>query len=494
MNTINLFKGLTNCENLLHEKDYFETAIKEHVFNLWYSKSEFPYLENEKSLIEEMREGYEWLKSIRYNSLKNIIKLFNENDIDYYLIKGMIFSKYIYNDFYAREDNDLDILVEKRDFKKINLLLLNNGYKSNFDKDFDVINYLDAYEIKYHDGKGSVIELKLATSSVRNDSTLTALKSNPVFVEIGDIKVRTLNLVNSYLLLCTSVFANIEGEFAKFKIRDFVDLYHFFLKREIFENWKEVVCQANSLGILNQLKGALLVLNELTDNSFQSFINEIEEIFCIGEYDFSYESGFLHDWGDIDSIISLTKDRDKHLKKLYFLDSIRAYSTKNKNFKLPKLIDDKNIPIEFVSLRNMGLDINENIKVQLEKNCILFALDINNFNLVCKRYLMFYDVNQNNPRTIIELEVSPEKELKYQIVRGDTDLGCKINLDGNSISLRFDINKFSSFKAYKMIAFKTFYTVNVGGIDYALNSVDSDYLMLNPHVLKVHLKGSEKFD
>ncbi|MGQ4672120.1 hypothetical protein ACUIJ5_29650 (plasmid) [Bacillus toyonensis] len=62
MNTINLFKGLTKCENLLHEKDYFETAIKEHVFNLWYSKSEFPYLENKKSLIEEMREGYEWLK------------------------------------------------------------------------------------------------------------------------------------------------------------------------------------------------------------------------------------------------------------------------------------------------------------------------------------------------------------------------------------------------------------------------------------------------
>ncbi|MGQ4672118.1 hypothetical protein ACUIJ5_29640 (plasmid) [Bacillus toyonensis] len=142
----------------------------------------------------------------------------------------------------------------------------------------------------------------------------------------------------------------------------------------------------------------------------------------------------------------------------------------------------------------MELDINEHIKVQLEKNCILFALDINNFNFVCKRYLMFYDVNQNNPRTIIELQVSPEKEIKYQIVKGDTDLDCEMNWDGNSIFIRLDINKFSSFKEYKMIAFKTFYTVNVGGIDYALNSVDSEYLMLNPHVLKVHLKGSEKVD
>lgn len=64
------------------------------------------------------------------SELLKIAKLFQANEIEFLFYKGALLALLAYGDSSLRQFGDLDVLIRKKDFPKIEKLLLENGGKS----------------------------------------------------------------------------------------------------------------------------------------------------------------------------------------------------------------------------------------------------------------------------------------------------------------------------------------------------------------------------
>lgn len=95
-------------------------------------------------------------------------QLLKNNKIKFVFLKGMHLINSYYDDLIERPVRDIDILVEKKDIKKIVHILKNNGYKFEFDVDEASLDYFltNSYDIPLLIGKNkSRLEVHFAIES-----------------------------------------------------------------------------------------------------------------------------------------------------------------------------------------------------------------------------------------------------------------------------------------------------------------------------------------
>lgn len=76
--------------------------------------------------------NYKTLSKQRFLHLIKYLNELEENKISYYIIKGPVTSKFLYEDLFERYYNDIDIVVDTKDYIKLHEILTKNGFNNAY--------------------------------------------------------------------------------------------------------------------------------------------------------------------------------------------------------------------------------------------------------------------------------------------------------------------------------------------------------------------------
>jgi hypothetical protein len=153
---------------------------------------------------------YDILKkvNIRMHELDRILKLAEQNNIEVILLKGPALAEIVYNDIFARQFGDIDLLVKEADMEKMYYLLNDIGFvqETGFDKVTNRFNTVDKPIFKYGpnfhefqcvkdigDNIYIFVEIKRASSAIPLKHIDDFLE-NVQNISINRIEVKTSNL------------------------------------------------------------------------------------------------------------------------------------------------------------------------------------------------------------------------------------------------------------------------------------------------------------
>lgn len=256
--------------------------------------------------------------------LRIIKRHFQQENIDFVLIKGFALSQLLFGDFYSRDFGDIDLLIDIESYEKADNIMKRLGFDSNLNNGkIPELIKIDCYEIEYfyefEPGRKLCVELKMVTSSIRDMDTIAEIKKDRISINLDGEEYETINLSNTFILLCVNTYANIELESGEGKMRDFVDIY-FFLKKYTLElDWDyiEAFCQSHKM--THKMYAVLAEINKIYDEYVPIHIMNRFLISNI-TYDKSefnnYEHGWMRDWG-VD-IIETILNRKSHLKEMFY--------------------------------------------------------------------------------------------------------------------------------------------------------------------------------
>lgn len=178
--------------------------------------------------LSENMYKFQVLKAKKQNELNvEIFKLFNANNIDYVVLKGMVLSHFLYKDIGARVSNDCDILIKKSDLNNALDILSQNGYiqgKTNFlTKEIKEVsrreklirslnshevfpftkkvnsNFLDFHRVDIHHS----INLM---DSKKEDHIVDELLADKITLKDKNLTLSSLNWENVLLFLCIHLY------------------------------------------------------------------------------------------------------------------------------------------------------------------------------------------------------------------------------------------------------------------------------------------------
>lgn len=250
-----------------------------------------------------------------------IIKLLNDNKIEYVVIKGFVLGYLIYCNTTTRIFSDLDIIIKEKDYLNILDILIKNNYK--------ILSYteltkfiMDEYKIVLeYNKKKYTIEVKFSHRNI-NDSDI--LKHNNIKLNINNTNVITcsyeMNLISQIIYL--DLYFNNPNSIIndnKMFIKFYLDLYNYIKKYYNTLNYVYTRKIINKLSlqtkILKLLKEIYIIFN---DNQIIEFGKKI-----IGQNYFMKISNF-------ESNIILKIFRNNEYKKFY-IDYLLPYEILNKN-------------------------------------------------------------------------------------------------------------------------------------------------------------------
>lgn len=266
-------------------------------------------------LPEEVKEKHSIKKNevnIKIKKLLEMLKLlkkeFDKNGIEFFLIKGFAISQYIFDDYTLRDFSDLDIIIDYERIDEANNIMKKIGFESDIESTIlDNLNHLEIYEIEYYypfmeGGELSkrlenrlTVELKKTTSSIEDMRLLEKFKSNKSTILIDGMEINTFNVNDTFILLCTNLYGNFQLEFAKLKMRDFIDIYLFMDKYNNDFDWYYILNTCNEFNITHKLFAVFSVINELYKDKVP---DNIIKMFNIGNIRYNksifqnYEHGF----------------------------------------------------------------------------------------------------------------------------------------------------------------------------------------------------------
>lgn len=243
--------------------------------------------------------------------IKSIQNKLNSHGIVAMFIKGIFLSETAYDNVYARQCSDIDILVNKEDMVSAYNSVYELGYRflTGFDKNNVPIlsekpDYL--FSEDYHefpclkedsDGNFIEIEIKYATSAIRYRDIKDFWENFRISDSLG-IEIRTFNTTFTLIHICAHLYVNTQcedGYLNDVMLRDFVDL-KMFLKCCGDINWKFIYKKAKEFEIIHQLYFALFSINSLWPNTVKA---EILAYFSISNIAYDYsgnEFGELYNW------------------------------------------------------------------------------------------------------------------------------------------------------------------------------------------------------
>lgn len=251
--------------NDINPKDFIKEVWKNGCINLVYRyKEELPETISER--IEEAYKDYREKNERLYQVMLEVIQCAREKNIKFIEPKGISLTKVIYGDYYERQYNDLDFLVDAKDIIAFGKMLIQQGFIHRHDgKIEDICEKMRKngseyfFETKffrwYKQDRMLSVELKMATSAIDIDQ-IRSFMENVQEIDLGDERVTTFDQEHLFLHLCANVYRNFASYESvmrsNLKLRDFYDIYQFEQRGEI--DWERCRDLARRYNLYGELK------------------------------------------------------------------------------------------------------------------------------------------------------------------------------------------------------------------------------------------------
>lgn len=385
------------------------------------------YISNEK--LEYYDKIYKKIRlkvDKQVEEIKNIQNKLNEQGIETMFVKGVFLSMVAYNNPFARQCNDIDILVNREDMVKaynsvyeLGYRFLNGFDKNNIPKLSETPDYLfgeDYHEFRClrEDGNRNyvVIEIKYATSAIPY-KFIKDFKDSFQIVDIEGVKIKTFDNPFTFIHICAHLYVNSQCEDGYINdrmFREFVDLKIFLCQHRDID-WKFICEKAKEYEITHQLYFALHSINLLWANTVST---EIVDYFSPRNITYDYngnEFGELYTWkSDIVTRCFNEKLRLKEYSSLYKSDIFSDVT-------IPLINDDRS-KHPFL-LEKDAIQIPLFISYDSYNNCICLVILFDS-EIFKKEDLYFFItlVDNDVSQELIERNISNPKEVCYTNVKG----------------------------------------------------------------------------
>lgn len=248
-----------------------------NAFSLIKSLAPEEYIEEIESRHARMMRSLEYSLEL----LEKFAIAAKEERIRFVLIKGFALSKRLYGDLFARQFNDLDVLVEEDDMVRAHHILREIGYKQPYIINKETKEYVDLkypvsrvrqahhWFIYYHMDRYPWQKFELHRKI--NFATMEQIKDhlwNVEKVQIGSVEVNIPNLQYSFISLVLNTYQDsdtISGYQGKSRLRGYVELYDFIKKYRHVINWEDMgrlLKEYGYIGITNRVLNHLYELYE----------------------------------------------------------------------------------------------------------------------------------------------------------------------------------------------------------------------------------------
>lgn len=385
---------------------------------------------------EEYKDGletkYDLLKQEidrHIKEIENIQKGFMKEGINAVFIKGLFLSQIAYKSLYARQYNDIDIVVEKEDMLRAYRVVYEQGYK--FCPGFDRVSgepiLLDTPEFlfrddhheypcrkKDEDGNRIKLEVKYATSAIPYKNIRDFINHYQV-IKINQAEIKTLD--NNYTLLhiIAHLYENVQGEDniygSERYLKDFTDL-KMFLNQHSDIDWEYLYDKAEKLEIVHQIYFSLYSLNALWKNTIET---EILDLFNPRNITYIYEGneyGERYTWKN--DIITRCFNREERLKEYCHLYKTELFDRTD----IPLIKNDGNIHTFIIEKG----DVESNIFVSIDRmnKCIRLIMLFDS-EMFSKEDLYFYLtlVDNDMSKDMINRNICATKEVFYTNLEGE---------------------------------------------------------------------------
>lgn len=447
--------------------------------------------ETKKEIEEELNIRNEE-KKYQLEELKVLKDVLEEQDIDFVLIKGFALSAIIYEDMFQRDFGDCDIIVDYKDFMKVNRIMRDLGYLSSLNlEDAASILPLDCYEIKYIKSFSEEIEMyveiKLGTSSIKDIAIIRKFAKNAIDISIDGNMYPSFSLNDTFILLCTNTYCNFELEFAVARLRDLYDIKLFYEKYKNKIELAYIIRFSIENKQMHQIGAIMNLINYYYKNTFKK---EIVEMFSLSNIPYEkqvfheYSHLWLRDW--LIEPIDVMLNRDVHCTEMFFQQSYKAYGSRNLNYNnkifIPKsnngIIDEKLL----LGIESKEYSVKQMYQVSHNDSSIIFRIIFESFDekIDIKTSLMLFDIDRCEPRKIVNFNLrngkwcsnSTTENFRYKELKNDR----------NEIVIKVDKKNFRVLDAGgKCLCIYMYGVVNFHNIvDFALKNENSDMSYENP--------------
>lgn len=325
-------------------KQFLELSLKHRIFPHIYKKfeGEIPdeYKEQYDMKYEKHKEKVERLQL----EIENIIKITKENNIEAIIMKGIVLGQLIYDDIYARQTNDIDVLLLDDDILSMDKLLREDGYIHTSgwaDNDyiklpvpilkswshheyFSYYKLFDTYRVK--------VELQRYLHQTIKEKEVVYFFETAKQIKMHNLDVNTFDVPHTFLSLCENAYYSAETAVGS-KLGEYVDLYVFIQKFHL--DWELIEELSLKYDMKLEVYYTLNYLNTIFDKSIDNII--INKFGGINNLH-SNKKYFLWEDNFIDRLF--VRDPNKLTNQLFNVRKAYAYSNENINYSFPYIVGE----------------------------------------------------------------------------------------------------------------------------------------------------------
>ncbi|QCT01402.1 hypothetical protein E6C60_0680 [Paenibacillus algicola] len=291
-------------------------------------------------------------------NVKNISRLFEQNNVPSIIIKGMPLSVMIYGSEYDRASGDIDILLEEQYIPVASSILTNNSYVhacgrpdpyviNNSEIEllpFPIYKQHNNHElfefIKIGEDSSSIdvfVELgRYLHSTIKDQKFIKSFIDSKMSVNISGTLINTTNLEHTLIYLCENAYT--DSLLNSPRLKDFVDIFYFIRKYETKINYNEFSRLLKQYNIVDKVGLALQYTYDIfNDKSVLMLIGLLKSLpLQVGESRY-----WLID-EQKEAILSLLfeSSSERSERQVRILKD-RCFSSRNENFCAPFIVPQK---------------------------------------------------------------------------------------------------------------------------------------------------------
>lgn len=271
----NLLEGKECMENIAFSPtidwDYFYFISEKNRVQFWVLNQMKEYLPiSIKKHLEAEHKKFIKKMDAYMEELKYLISLSDEINIPILCIKGLPLAYQLYGNIYTRPFNDIDIVVPQRYILEFRNKLLTDYAQMNkgvYSKDeyLDFVGIFHEFWLKKDINKEQSVFIEIKeTSSAIDRRFINEFVKNSISIQINGVKVRTTDVVHTFLHLCSNAYENYEtmnGILRHIRMRDLLDIKLFLNNNNL--DWEKIVKLSHKYEITHRIYCVLCYVNEL---------------------------------------------------------------------------------------------------------------------------------------------------------------------------------------------------------------------------------------
>lgn len=378
---------------------------------------------NYSDKLDKLASDHKKQIDINIARLKEFALAAQKEHVRFVLVKGLGLAEQIYGDFYARQANDLDILVEEDDMIRGHHVLKKIGYKQPNIINFETMDYSELeYPIMRLKHTNHYFEYytmdKTSWCKIELHKKLYFIEKqfiddflwNVSQINVDNVCVNILNLTYSFLMLLANTYENSETLYSiqgKCRIREYIDLHNFIKKYESSLDWEKIRQLILHYGLGTVAAKVIDNLVELYDDNKLLKYKDL----MLGNEHIEYDSVWDLNMHFIDKMFDATLRQ----KKIQILQKEKAFAKSKEKYPIYKQQDlDKMWKLE--TIHNVQIDYQITydesklmLTVRLDRNV---ATDMENYLF----QLIVYNDQLKNPYLYSLLEITFEDDAVAHII------------------------------------------------------------------------------